>query len=206
MPWPIAFRVKALTASTTHRAGWRAGLSMTRLATLAILMAALAILPILRASPALATHPEHHCASYDRLVASLTGKPHYERRGLVLKDEMSGQGGQFELFANSGEGGRNSYTLIRTRPGSRLTCIVTAGLVGASYIDNFGRTHLLLRDENDPDTFDVITYEHLYVITRTFEDPDIAAYLLDRYEIEALIVSYGKILDDRRIYSIDFRP
>jgi len=83
-----------------------------------------------------ATHPENHCDIHDRLVALLAGHPHYERPALVLCDELPAQGHLLELFMNSGERNRHSYTLICTRKDEDVTCIVSAGLIKSKYIDS----------------------------------------------------------------------
>lgn len=151
-------------------------------------------------STGLATDPERHCAPRDRLVPLLTGKPHNEKQALVLKDQMPSQGHLFELFLNRGEGGRHSFTLIRTRRGAKITCIVSAGLVDRPYTDERDRAHLVLKDEGHPEALDIITCEGLYVITKKFEEKKICKYLMELYGADSVVVSYGRIVIDRREY------
>lgn len=151
-----------------------------------------------------ATDPEDLCNSHDTLVGQLTGKPHYERQALVLKDEIPSQRHDLELFMNAGEGGRHSYSLIRTRRNAEETCIVSAGLVGDRSKDRQGHPQMLLRDENDPDVFRFTTCNGYYVMTRTGPnvtvgpDVDVCAEVKALSHTPRLVVSYGRIVTDNR--------
>jgi len=61
-----------------------------------------------------ATDPSAVCDKREKLIAKLSDRPHFEREALVLLDGVPGQGHRIELFMNSGEGGRHSYTMLRT--------------------------------------------------------------------------------------------
>jgi hypothetical protein len=145
-----------------------------------------------------ATDPIIHCAPRDEFVPLLTGPPHREQQTLVLQDQMPEQGHRFELFMNMVKGEHHSYTLLRTRTGGNRACIVTAGLVGRSKTDERGRDWIELFDENHPDTFNVITCEGLYVITRKFEEEELCNYLRRFYGSDTMTVSYGRIVKDLR--------
>jgi hypothetical protein len=147
---------------------------------------------------AYATDVEKHCDQRSRLVELLIKPPHYEQQALVLQDKMPGQGHRLELFMNSGENGRHSYTMIRTRRNSNRTCIVSAGLVKERHIDRGGREHLKLADENDPDSYEVITCHSYYVITRTFLEEDICDKMIELYGVSSPVASYGDVLEDKR--------
>lgn len=145
-----------------------------------------------------ATNPRANCDQQDKLIALLSGRPHYERSALVVIDELPGQGHRLELFMNSGEGGHHSYTQLRIHRGGDLACIVSAGVVVRKLQDKQGRSHLILNDENDPDVFDIVTRHGYYVMTRAFVDEDVRAPMELLYGTSSFIVSYGRIVEDHR--------
>ncbi len=146
----------------------------------------------------LATDPSANCDKREKLVAQLSDRPHFEREALVLLDGVPGQGHRIELFLNSGEGGRHSYTMLRTLRGAHQTCIVSAGAIGSSSTDKRARSHLILKDENDNEVFDIITCEGRYVITREFVDEDVCALMEQLFHETKFVVSYGRVLKDNR--------
>lgn len=149
-------------------------------------------------TPAKATNPYEVCDGYEALARKLTGKPHYESQALVLQDEMPGQGHRLELFMNSGEGGRHSYTLLRIRREQTKVCIVTAGLVAGKSRDANGYDHLMLEDEMDPVVFDAVTCKGRYVITREPAEQDVCLLAITALADKHVVVSFGQILEDRR--------
>jgi hypothetical protein len=171
---------------------------------LRILFAVTVLLCLLNTRLALATDPEELCNAHDTLVEQLSGKPHYERQALILKDEIPSQRHDLELFMNAGEGGRHSYSLIRTRRNAERTCIVSAGLIGDPSKDRQGHPQMLLRDENDPEIFRFTTCNGLYVLTRTGPnvkvgpDVDVCANVKALSHTPRLVVSYGRIVTDNR--------
>lgn len=154
--------------------------------------------------PASATDPEEICIEHDALISQLTGKPHFERQALLLMDEIPSQRHRIELFMNSGEGGRHSYSLVRTRRGGSEACIVSAGLVEGRDTDTFGHPHLTLKDENDPETFDFVGCDGRYVMFRTTaltevgESVDVCENVKALALTPRLVVSYGQIAEDHR--------
>jgi len=162
------------------------------------LVLGLAATTMLAAPRALATNPEAICQNRDVLASTLVGKPHFEKQALVLKDEMPLQGHQLELFMNSGEGGRHTYTLLRVRRGEKIACILTAGLVAGKSTDTHGQAHLMLEDENDPDTFEVVICSAHYVITRAVIADNVCEDTGKRAAAGRLIASYGRITADNR--------
>jgi len=153
---------------------------------------------MLTAPQAAATDPEAICDNRDVLVSMLVGKPHFERQALVLKDEMPLQGHRLELFMNSGEGGRHSYSLIRVRGGEEIACILTAGLVAGKTKDAQGQAHITLNDENDADIFEIVICPSHYVITRAASTDNVCENTEKRAEAGRLIASYGRIITDNR--------
>lgn len=143
-----------------------------------------------------ASHPGKHCDSHDRLVALLVGYPHYERQALVLRDELPSQGHLLELFMNSGEHSRHSYTLIRTREHDGKACIVSAGLVHDKKIDNRDCENLSLADENHPDIYNVMICQSVCNITRTFIEGDVSEKMFELYGSKSLVAAYGQILEN----------
>ena len=157
------------------------------------------LLGVLIAGPeASATDPEAICEPPDVLASMLTGKPHFERQALVLQDEMPGQGHRLELFMNSGEGGRHSYTLLRVRRGEKVACILTAGIVAGRKTDAEGYSHITLNDENDADTFELVDCPSHYVITRSVSKENVCEDTGKRAALGRFIASYGQILKDNR--------
>lgn len=156
------------------------------------------------ANPAHATDPEEFCNEHDALVSQLMGKPHYERQALLLADELPSQRHRLELFMNAGEGGRHTYSLLRTRRGGSKACIVSAGLVEKHDRDRYGHNHLTLNDENDPDSFEFVVCDGQYVIYRKTADTKIAPSVDVCANVKALtlsprlVVSYGTIAEDHR--------
>lgn len=149
-----------------------------------------------------ATDPEEWCNEHDTLVAQLTGKPHYERRALLLADELPSQHHRLELFMNAGEGGRHTYSLLRTRRGGNETCIVTAGLIEGRTMDKHGHPHITLNDENDPEMFEFVGCDGRYVILRSGVDVgseiDVCKSMETLAQTPRVVVSFGKIAQDRR--------
>jgi len=167
--------------------------------------AGLLALTLLTTSSAVqATDPEEFCNEHDALVSQLTGKPHYERQALLLADELPSQRHRLELFMNAGEGGRHSYSLLRTRRGGSKACIVSAGLVEKRDRDRYGHNHLTLNDENDPDSFEFVACDGQYVIYRKTADTkigpsvDVCTNVKDLTLSPRLVVSYGTIAEDNR--------
>lgn len=157
-----------------------------------------AFLVAVSAPEAWATHSQANCDQRDKLLSLLSGRPHYEQQALVMMDELPGQGHRLELFMNSGEGGRHSYTLLRIRRGGNQACIVSAGVIASKSQDKRGRSHLNLNDENDPDVFDIVTCHRHYIITRAFVDKDVCDLKERLYGTSSFIVSYGRIHEDHR--------
>lgn len=162
----------------------------------------LSFLLLISTSPAHATDPEELCNEHDILVSQLTGKPHYERRALLLADELPSQRHRLELFMNAGEGGRHTYSLLRTRRGGNETCIVTAGLIAGRTMDKHGHPHITLNDENDPEMFEFIGCDGRYVILRSGIDVsteiDICKNVETLAQTPRVVVSFGRIALDRR--------
>lgn len=153
-------------------------------------------------SDAHATDPEELCNDHDTLVSQLTGKPHFERQALLLKDELPSQRHRLELFMNAGEGGRHTYSLLRTRRGHTEACIVTAGLIAGRTQDKFGHPHMMLNDENDPETFEFVGCDGRYVILRSGIDVgpeiDICKNMETLARTPRVVVSFGQIAQDHR--------
>lgn len=164
----------------------------------------LAFALLVPASPAQATDPEEFCNEHDTLVSQLTGKPHYERQALLLADELPSQRHRLELFMNAGEGGRHTYSLLRTRRGGSRACIVSAGLVTKHTRDRHGHNHLTLADENDPYSFEFVSCDEQYVIYRKSAVTQIEPSVDVCANVEALtlsprlVVSHGRITKDNR--------
>lgn len=149
-----------------------------------------------------ATDPEELCEQHDKLVAHLTGKPHFERQALLLADELPSQRHRLELFMNAGEGGRHTYSLLRTRRGGNETCLVTAGLVAGRSRDSYGHPHISLRDENDPEMFEFVGCDGKYVILRSDveigPEIDVCASMQTLAKTPRVVVSFGTIANDNR--------
>lgn len=163
-----------------------------------LLLAGLASFALLSGGAAKATDPNRHCNFHDLLLEDLRGPPHFERRVLILRDKMPDQGHRFALFMNKGERGRHSYTLLRTRRGKKTTCIVSAGLIGETSVDEDGHKNVELIDENDPETFTLTTRDNSYEIIRSFEEEWISDIMLEWFGTRTPVVSYGRIMEDHR--------
>lgn len=167
-----------------------------------LLLSALATFSSIR--QAHATDPEEYCGEHDALVSLLIGKPHFERRALLLKDELPSQRHKFELFMSTGESGLHTYSLVRTRRGGSEACIVTTGVIKTPDKDRFGHPHLTLVDENDPDIFEYIGCDGRYVILRKSTGlavgagVDICASVRTLAHTPRLVVSYGTVTQDNR--------
>lgn len=161
-----------------------------------------AIVVLAAGSVAHATDPEELCTDHDKLVEQLTGKPHFERQALLLADELPSQRHRLELFMNAGEGGRHTYSLLRTRRGGDESCIVTAGLVAGRTKDKHGHPHMTLNDENDPEKFEFVGCDGRYVILRTEveigPEIDVCKNMKTLARTPRVVVSFGKIASDNR--------
>jgi len=149
-----------------------------------------------------ATDPEELCEDHDKLVAQLTGKPHFERQALLLADELPSQRHRLELFMNAGEGGRHTYSLLRTRRGGNEACLVTAGLIAGRSKDTHGHPHMTLSDENDPEMFEFVGCGGKYVILRSDVEVGPEIDVCESMKTLALtprvVVSFGTIASDKR--------
>jgi hypothetical protein len=172
--------------------------TIKNLTIMGVVIVASALLMAIAMPSAWAIHPSEHCDLRDKLVGLFTGKPHYERQAMVMIDELPGEGHHLELFMNSGEGRRHSYTLIRIRRGGNIACIISAGLVGSRSQDQRGRSHLNLNDENDPEVIEIVTCHKHYVMTRTIVEEDVCTLMVGLSSATRFIVSYGRILEDYR--------
>ncbi|GAB4226333.1 MAG: hypothetical protein Kow0032_03770 [Methyloligellaceae bacterium] len=150
------------------------------------------------AGVAQATDPKAICDEREKIVALLDGKPHFERQVFVLQDEYPGQGHRLELFANDGEGGRYSYSLLRIRKGGNIACILTAGLVSGRQRDAHGNLHVTLNDEIDPDTFQVVVCGAGYVITKGIVKANVCESPQRLEYPDGFVASFGRILQDHR--------
>ena len=94
---------------------------MNTLKTLAT--AAVSIIAV--SNVASATSPKMFCGPHDKMVGSLTGQPHYEKKISVAIDENNGA--LLETFVS--RSGRKSYTILWTLPGNPSgseTCVLSA--------------------------------------------------------------------------------
>ncbi|RIA56232.1 hypothetical protein BXY53_1334 [Dichotomicrobium thermohalophilum] len=94
------------------------------------------------------------------------------------------------------ESGTATPFLLCIRRGQTRACIGSAGTVAFKSRDEEGRDHLVLIEENAPETLDLIICHARYVITQEFLDGNICRLLRKYYGATQFVVSYGTILED----------